>query len=40
MSERGKTALLGSGILDISSSNIYDILMAGEVSICLIDENL
>ena len=40
MSERGKTALLGSGILDISSSDISDILMAEEVSICPKDENL
>ena len=33
MSQRGKRALLGSGILDISSSDISGISMAGEVSI-------
>ena len=33
MSERSKRALLGSGILDISSSDISGISMAGEVSI-------
>ena len=30
MSERGKTALQGSGILDISSSGISEISTAGE----------
>ena len=33
MSQRGKRALLVSGILDISSSDISGISMAGEVSI-------
>ena len=31
MSERSKRALLGSGILDISSTDISGISMAGEV---------
>ena len=33
MSERSKRALLGSGILDISSSDISGISMVGEVFI-------